>query len=93
MGPVSRAAALAPLLLLGACGSVLTESTADVAGVAGAGIASGITKSAAGAAAIGLGVRSVASAGLRYAERRVHRSEQDTIAAGAGKLRPGEVGG
>lgn len=88
-----RALALAPLLLLGACGSVLTESTADVAGVAGAGIASGVTKSAAGAAAIGLGVRSVASAGLRYAERRVHRSEQDTIAAAAGKLRPGEVGG
>lgn len=98
MGCIVRTAALtlpllAPLLLLGACGPLLTEGTADVAGVAGAGIASGITKSAAGAAAIGLGVRSVAAAGLRYTERRVHRAEQDTIATAAGRLRPGEVGG
>jgi hypothetical protein len=93
MGPVSRAAALSSLLLLAACESVLTESTANVAGIAGAGIASGVTKSAAGAAAIGLGTQAVAAAGLRYAERRVHRTEQDTIADAAGKLRPGEVGG
>lgn len=93
MGPVSRVAALLAPLLLAGCGSLLTEGTADVAGIAGAGIASGITDSAAGAAAIGLGVRSVAATGLRYTERRVHRTEQDTIATAAGKLRPGEVGG
>lgn len=92
MGLVWRAAALGPLLLLAACGSVLTESTADVAGVAGAGLASAVTHSAAGAAAIGLGVRSVAAAGLRYTERRVHRTDQDAIADAAGRLRPGEVG-
>jgi hypothetical protein len=92
-GGLARAAALASLLLLCGCGSLLTEGTADVAGIAGAGIASGVTHSAAGAAAIGLGVRSLASAGLRYTERRVHSSEQDTIATAAGKLRPGEVGG
>jgi hypothetical protein len=90
---IARTLALASLLGLGACGSLLTESTADVAGIAGAGIASGVTKSAAGAAAIGLGVQSLAATGLRYAERRVHRTEQDAIADAAGKLRPGEVGG
>ncbi len=80
-------------MLLAACGSVLTEGTADVGGIAGAGVASSITKSAAAAAAIGLGVQTVALIGLRYTEREVHRTEQDTIAAAAGKLRPGEVGG
>lgn len=93
MGLVSRAAALVFLLQLAACGSLLTEGTANVAGIAGTGIASGITHSATGAAAIGLGTQAVAAAGLRYAERRVHRTEQDTIADAAGKLRPGEVGG
>lgn len=93
MGWTGRAAALASLSLLAACGTVLTEGTADVAGIAGAGIAGGITKSAAGAAAIGLGVQTVALVGLRYTEREVHRTEQDTIALAAGKLKPGEVGG
>ncbi len=79
-------------LPLADCGSVLTEGTADAAGIAGAGIASSITKNGTLAAAIGLGVRSVADAGLKYAERRVHRAEQDRIATVAGGLNPGEVG-
>ncbi len=79
----------ASLLMLSGCGSLLTEGTADLAGVAGAGIASSITRSAAGAAAIGLGVRSIASEGLKYATRRVHRNEQDAIAQAAGALDPG----
>ncbi len=78
--------------LLSGCGSVLTASTADVAGIAGAGIAGAVTKSPAGAAAIGLGVASVASAGLGYVERDVHRAEQDRIAEAAGALSPGVVG-
>lgn len=76
---------------LSACGSVLTAGTADIAGVAGAGIASSVTKSASAATAIGLGVASGASAGLQYAERRVHRAEQDNIAATAGGIEPGVV--
>lgn len=87
-----RVAALAALLLLAGCGSVLTESTADVAGVAGAGIASSVSKNATVGAAIGLGVRSVADVGLRYAERRVHRAEQDRIAEAAGALPEGSAG-
>lgn len=82
---------MASLLMLAGCGSLLTEGTADLAGVAGAGIATSVTKSAAGAAAIGLGVRSVASEGLKYATRRIHRNEQDAIAQAAGPLEPGAL--
>lgn len=81
----------ASLLMLSGCGSLLTEGTADLAGVAGAGVASGVTNSAAGAAAIGLGVRSVASEGLKFVTRRVHRNEQDAIAQAAGPLEPGAL--
>ena len=83
--------AVASLLALSGCGSLLTEGTADVAGVAGAGAATAVTKSAAGAAAIGLGVRSLASEALKYTERRVHKNEQDAIAQAAGPLEPGAL--
>lgn len=79
------------ILALSGCGSVLTAGTADVAGVAGAGLANAVSKSAAAATAIGLGVASGANAGLQYAERRSHRFEQDSIAAAAGPLAPGAV--
>lgn len=82
---------IAGLLMLSGCGSLLSEGTADLAGVAGAGAATAVTKSAAGAAAIGLGVRSLASEGLKYAIRRIHRSEQDAIAQAAGPLEPGAL--
>lgn len=74
------------------CGSVLTATTSDVAGIAGAGIAGAVTKSPAAATGIGLGVASGFSAGLQYAERKVHAAEQDKIAAAAGPLPPGTVG-
>ncbi len=71
-------------LALPACGALLAEGTSDAAGIAGAGIAAGITKNATIGAAIGLGVKSLADTGLKYAQRRVHRYEQDGIAAVAG---------
>ena len=84
-----------PLLLatlaLPGCGSLLVEGTADGAGIAGAGLASSFTRNGAAAAAVGLGVTSLANEGLRYVERRVHRNEQDAIAAAAGPLEPGAV--
>ncbi len=92
--PLGRAVVPLFMLLLvplAGCGSVLTEGTADVSGVAGAGAASAVTRSAALATGIGLGVRSVANAGLEYAERVVHRAEQDRIAQAAGPLGVGEV--
>lgn len=91
---LARAAGLTALLLapLAGCGSVLTEGAGDAAGIAGAGIAGAVSKDATVGAAIGLGVRSVASFGLHYAERRVHRVEQDRIAAAAGALPDGGAG-
>jgi flavin-binding protein dodecin len=77
---------------LGGCGSVLTATTADVSGIASAGIASAVTKSPTAAAGIGLGVAAGANAGLQYAERTVHSAEQDRIAEAAGGLDPGAVG-
>jgi hypothetical protein len=91
-----RGAWIAALLLiatlpLGGCGSFLTEGTADAAGIAGAGVAGAVTKDATVGAAIGLGVASAANLGLLYAERRVHRTEQDNIATVAGVLPVGAV--
>ncbi|HEX2942239.1 MAG TPA: hypothetical protein VHO91_14415, partial [Rhodopila sp.] len=60
---------LASSCALSGCGSVLTASTADVAGIAGAGISGAVTKSPTAAAAIGLGVAAAANGGLQYVER------------------------
>jgi hypothetical protein len=83
---------LAASLQLGGCSSFLSAGTADAAGVAGAGIAGAVSRNATVGAAIGLGVASVANAGLQYGERVVHRAEQDQIAATAGALPDGAVG-
>ena len=79
------------LIALSGCGALLTESTADVAGIAGAGAANAVTKSPALATGIGLGIRSGANAALQYVERNVHNAEQDRIAAAAGPLEDGAV--
>jgi hypothetical protein len=76
---------------LSGCGSILTASTADVAGIAGAGIANAVSRAPAAATGIGLGVAAAANAGLQYVERDVHRNEQDRIAQTAGPLAPGVV--
>jgi hypothetical protein len=78
--------------VLSGCESLLTATTADVAGIAGAGVAGAVSKSPAASAAIGLGIAAGANAGLQYLQRDVHRAEQDTIAAAAGPLGPGVVG-
>jgi len=83
---------LACVSTLCGCESLLTATTADVAGIAGAGVAGAVTKSPAAAAAIGLGVAAGANAGLQYVERDVHKAEQDQIAQAAGPLDPGTVG-
>lgn len=79
------------VLGLSGCGAVLTQTAADVSGIAGAGLANVVTKDAAVATGIGLGIRSAASIGLAYVERRVHATEQDQIAAAAGPLPPGGI--
>ena len=86
-----KPACLLALLALPGCGALLTEGTADIAGIAASGISSGVTKNATAAAAIGLGVQSLASTGLKYVTRRLHRNEQDAIAQAAGPLEQGGV--
>ncbi len=83
--------ALLAALGLSGCGSVLSAGASDLAGVAGAGVAGAVTTNAATAAAIGLGTQSLAREGVRYLQRRVHRAEQEAIAAAAGPLEPGAV--
>jgi uncharacterized protein YceK len=83
---------LSVCLALSGCGSLLTQGTSDVAGVVGAGAASAVTRNAALATGIGLGVQAGAQAGLQYVERKVHKVEQDAIAHAAGPLAVGQVG-
>ncbi|HQT79159.1 MAG: hypothetical protein B7Z80_25760 [Rhodospirillales bacterium 20-64-7] len=83
---------LASSCVLSGCGSVLTATTADVAGIAGAGISGAVTQSPTAAAGIGLGVAAAANAGLQSVERDVHSREQDQIATAAGPLIPGQIG-
>jgi hypothetical protein len=77
--------------MLSGCTSILTESTSAGAGVAAAGISRAVTKDPAVVTGIGLAAQAVARAGLQYTERKVHQSEQDTIAAVAGALPVGGV--
>jgi len=83
---------LGSLLLLSGCSDLLTEGTADLAGVGGAAAAHSVTDNATVTTAIGLGVTSIAMAGLKSEERAVHAAEQDRIAAAAGGLAVDTVG-
>jgi hypothetical protein len=80
------------LLSLAGCSDLLTEGTADLAGVGGAALAHSVTSNATVTTAIGLGVGSVAMSGLKSEERAVHKVEQDHIAEAAGDLPVGTVG-
>jgi hypothetical protein len=77
---------------IGGCSSLLSEGATAGAGVAGAAIAHAATHNAGVITAVGLAAQAAADAGLKYAERQVHGSEQDRIAAAAGGLAPGAVG-
>lgn len=90
--PAGRLLLVCGSLALTGCGSVLVGATQEVSGLAGAGVASAITSSATAATGIGLGVAALATAGLQYAERHVHRFEQDRIAEAAGAVAVGGTG-
>jgi len=83
---------LSPLLLstLSGCASILSKGGGAGAGIAGASLAGAVTKDPAVTAGIGLGAQALAAAAINAAEKRVHRTEQDSIAAAAGPL---DVGG
>jgi len=77
-------------LLLSGCTALLKQGGAAGAGVAGASLAGAVTRDPAVTAGIGLGLNAAASAGVKAIEKRVHRTEQDSIAAAAGPLGVGE---
>jgi hypothetical protein len=87
-----RILACGSLLVLGGCSDLLTEGTADLAGIGGAAAAHAVTHNATVTTAIGLGVTSLAMSGLKSEERVVHGTEQDRIAAAAGPLAVDTVG-
>lgn len=76
---------------LGGCTSLLTQGSAAGAGIVGAAASRAVTHNAGVTTGIGLGVQAAAQAGLQYAERKVHQTEQDGIAAAAGGLPVGAV--
>ena len=80
------------LLVLSGCSDLLTQGTADLAGIGGAAAAHGVTHNATVTTAIGLGVTSLALSGLQAEERAVHGKEQDRIAEAAGGLAVDTVG-
>ncbi|WP_419897972.1 hypothetical protein [Roseomonas sp. USHLN139] len=82
---------LAALTTLPSCAALVTEGSAEVAGLSGAALASAVTRDTAVTAGIGVGVLSAARAGLDYTRRRLQAAEQDGIANAAGPLRPGAV--
>ena len=85
------AAIVALALTASGCSSIVTEGSADIAGITGATVASAVTTNPAAAAAAGLSAQAGARAGVHYAQRQVHRAAQDRIAQAAGELKVGQV--
>jgi hypothetical protein len=83
-----RAALLLPALaLLAGCASV----AGDVTGIAAGGTVGAITANPIVGYSVALGTRAAVNAGVAYAMRSLHQDEQDTIAAIAGQMGPGET--
>jgi hypothetical protein len=82
--------AVAMTVALSGCSSLYSASATTGAGIAGAAIATSVTRNATVATGIGLGVVAAAQAGVQYSERVVHHNSQDGIARVAGPL---DVGG
>jgi hypothetical protein len=89
--PILMPLLVASGLCVSGCASLLHEGGAAGAGVAGASLAGAITDSAAVTSGIGLGVNAGASAAVKALEKRVHRTEQESIAAAAGPLNVGDT--
>lgn len=96
---MSRVRACASLFLLvvgasvmsSACTSLYSEGAQTGAGIAGAAVATQITRNATVATGIGLGFVAAANAGVQYTERVAHGYEQDRIALAAGPLDVGAI--
>jgi hypothetical protein len=82
---------LLPLLALGGCSSLLTQSAGAGGGVGGAALANALTKNGAITAGAGLGAQALAITGVQVLEKRVHATEQSAIASAAGATSLGGV--
>jgi hypothetical protein len=85
------AIAVAMTVALSGCTSLYSAGATTGAGIAGAAIATKVTRNATVATGIGLGVVAAAEAGVQYSERVVHTHSQDGIARIAGPLDVGAV--
>jgi hypothetical protein len=89
----SSAVLLAVMLGLAACSNTGSAVDSAISSASTAGIAAGIT-SATGSAlvgtAAGIGAGIGLDAGIKYAERRIHRNAQDAVAIAAGPLAVGQ---
>jgi hypothetical protein len=94
LNPARNAAALLAVMLgLAGCSSTGSAIDSAISSASTAGIAAGIT-SATGSAlvgtAAGIGAGIGLDAGIKYAERRIHRGAQDAVAIAAGPLAVGQ---
>jgi len=79
------AVVLASLVTSG-CASLFEQTSTTGAAVAGSAAAASVTRNAALATGIGLGVEALAARGVRILERQIHAEEQAAIADAAGPL-------
>jgi hypothetical protein len=87
------AALLAVTLGLVACSSADSAVGSAVSAATTAGVAAGITRATGSAlvgTAAGIGAGIGLDAGIKYAERRIHRNAQDAVAVAAGPLGVGQ---
>lgn len=83
---------LAALFGLSACTSTGTAASSAISAASTAGVAAGVAKATGNAligTAAGIGAGIGIDAGMKYAEREIHRNAQDAIARAAGPLTVG----
>jgi len=78
-------------IALSGCSSLVTEGSSAGAGIAGAALASAVTKNAGVAAGIGIGVQAITRTAVQYEQRKIHGEAQQQIAKVAGPLKLGQV--
>jgi hypothetical protein len=91
--PIALFALLAFGVLSGGCASVFEQTSSTGAAIAGSAAAASVTRNAALATGIGVGVEVIAARGVRALERQIHGEEQAAIAEAAGPLDADSVAG
>ncbi|XVK57806.1 hypothetical protein SFB74_27245 [Variovorax sp. W6] len=84
-------AASSVIVALSGCSSLLLEGGSAGAGIAASAVSSAVTTNATVATGIGIGMQSIARAGIQYEQRKVHGEAQQQIARVAGPLGLGQV--